>query len=250
MGTTRETGGSLTASLREHVLSPLETAEQRIDRECEEVVTERNAYRQFNERVSGIKTVATPRQHPGSVGHTYLKSRSQTAALRSKTVKRIRSAFRATVMSVEHYEELYGESLDEHVVAELSPEAATLFQDDRATPMTRSDRTVLVTAVERAITQRDAYLDVVGGERDSLEMNRQTLSNLLAEYGGPKIPAGHRSELRESLDELAESRQETLNDRPSRSRTDGHDLCSYIYREYDWSYPVLTALTRFRSTII
>jgi hypothetical protein len=40
-----------------------------------------------------------------------------------------------------------------------------------------------------------------------------------------------------------------LDDRPQRSRSDGHDLCHYLYANQGWIYPVLTAVARLRNPV-
>jgi hypothetical protein len=142
---------------REHVLSPLETAHTRAEREYEEVEAERRAYAQFKERVSGINT------GPTSPAQSMTAVRSVETSGRH-SAERVRSAFGATVMNVDHYDELYGESLDEHVAAELSPEVATLFRDDKATAVTEPAKTVLIGAIDRAVVQRDMVLNQLEAE--------------------------------------------------------------------------------------
>jgi len=213
----------------------LETAEQRVDREREEVVAERNAYQRFKERVSGIDTMDGSRQEPVAATRTYVDSRSQAADPRSRMTNQIRNTFRETVMNVDHYDELYGESLETHVTVELSPEVATLFANDRATSITQSTHMALVTAVDQAISHRNVYLEVVDGERDPLVKNQRVLSDILEEYAALQVPAGQRSGLLDSLDGLAETRQETIQDRPSTAHTDGHDFCSYIHPDTNQS---------------
>jgi hypothetical protein len=58
-----------------------------------------------------------------------------------------------------------------------------------------------------------------------------------------------RGEFEGTLDDLAQSRQSLIQRRDPTSRTDGHDICEYLYRDAEWTYPVLTAVTRFRTTV-
>jgi hypothetical protein len=243
MGTVSPPENPLSKMTKEHVLSPLETARQRAEREHEEVTAERCAFISFKGRVSGIETVTTasPQSPPGT--------RSVDTSGRH-SVERVRSTFRATVMSVDHYEDLYGESLDEHVAAELSPEVATLFQTEQTTAFTEPAKAVLIGAVDRAITQRDVILDTIEREQDSLEDSHNALANLLDTYGEPRVADRYRSEVEEKLDALARTRQETLKNRSPMARADSHDLCQYLYRPSDWTYPVLTALARFRRSLL
>jgi len=227
---------------REHVLSPLETAHERVEREYTEVEAERRAYTQFKERVSGIDTGPTaPAQSMTAVRSIDTSGRH--------SVERVRCAFRATVMSVDHYDGHYGESLDEHVAAELSPDIATFFRDDQITTVTEPAKTVLIGAIDRAVTQREGVLDTLDREQESLENSQTALADLLDTYDEPRVTDQYRPEIEDSLDELAKGRQETFTNRPPMARTNGHDLCQYLYWESDWTYPVLTALARFRQIL-
>jgi hypothetical protein len=243
MGTVSRRERPLSEMTREHVLSPLETAHTRAEREYGEVEAERRAYAQFKERVSAIETgPASPAQSMTAVRSVETPGRH--------SVERLRSTFRETVMSVDHYDEFYGESLDEHAAAELSPEIATLFQPEQTTTLTEPTKTVLIGAVDRAVSQRDVVLDTLEGEQNSLENSQTALADLLDAYGEPRVVDRYRAEVEEQLDALAKARQETLKNRTSTARADGHDLCQYLYQDSEWTYPVLTALARFRQSLV
>jgi len=243
MGTASRSESALSRMTRKHVLSALETAHTRAEREYEEVEAERRAYAQFKERVSGINT------GPTSPAQSMTAVRSVETSGRH-SAERVRSAFGATVMNVDHYDKLYGESLDEHVAAELSPEIATLFQPEQTTAFTGPAKTVLIAAVDRAVSQRDVVLDTIEREQDSLENSHTALTDLLDTYGEPWVADRDRPEVEEKLDAIARTRQETLKNRTSTARADGHDLCQYLYQDFEWTYPVLTALARFRQSLV
>lgn len=243
MGTLSSPESQFTETVREHVLSPVETANERAKREYEEVRTERRAYNQFKERVSGINSVPPPQAHS-------MPSIPSVDTLGRESVEPVRSAFRATVMNVDHYDDLYGESLNEHVAAELSPEIATLFQTKKTTAFTEPAKTALIGAVNSAITQRDVLLDRLEREQDSLENSHTALTELLDAYDEPRVADRYRLQVEEKLDTLAEARQETLKNRPSTARANGHDLCQYLYQDSEWTYPILTALARFRRSLV
>jgi hypothetical protein len=107
-----------------------------------------------------------------------------------------------------------------------------------------------VTAIQQAIDGRDDFLEILDRERESLTASRRAMVAVLDEQDGPHVPDWYRTEFESRLDAVAEDRQQTLNERPSTARTDGHDLCGYLYRQMDWTYPVLTALARFRRTAL
>jgi len=242
MDTTRRADDAVVASLRDHVLTPLETATEAIEQEYEEVRAECRAFEEFKGRVAAVETTS---QSP-----TAPRPRSYTREARPRAAERLRSAFRETVMSVDHYEKTYGESLGEHVSAELSADVATVFREDSPTPFSELGKTALTAATESAFEQRERFLAVLDAEQRSVEAARETLSELVDTYGRPNGSGVGRGDAAARLDDLAETRQETVQSRNPMSRTDGHDLCSYLYRDADWTYPVLTAVARFRQSTV
>jgi len=243
MDATTRTGDPIADTLREHVLSPISVAETSVEHEYADVEAELEAYERFKDRVAGIDTVSTssaPAPTP----------QSREVQSRQRMVERVRSGFRETVMSVDHYDEMYGESLVEHAAAELSADVAVVFRRERATPFTEMTKRVLTSAVERAVEQRETFLDTLEGEQDGLESGRATLASLLDDYGTGTASDAHRADVTERLDDLARERQEVLRSRTTSVRTDGHDLCAYLYRDHEWTYPVLTATTRFRTAAV
>jgi hypothetical protein len=241
MSDTEQVGIPPDESLRRHVLEPLATAESVLDNEYEEIAAERRAFEQFKNRVAGIGTVSDTvavTTTPRSLGEE-----------RSRGAERVRSVFRETVMDVDHYDEVYGESLIEHARAELSEEIAAGLRRDAHLQFTHLYKQTLVATVETAIEQRETVCTTLASERKSLARNRDGLRALLDELDGTRVPAGTRAEFADALDEIARQRQETVARRTGSPRTDGHDFCAYLYAECAWTYPVLTAVTRLRGTV-
>jgi hypothetical protein len=241
METSNQADDPVFRSLRDHVLGPLSTAEGVVEAEYAEVEAERRAFEQFADRLASIETISTARGGPGQP-RTVVETSSQP-------VERLRSAFRETVMGVDHYEECYGEPLVAHAAAELSADVATGFRPESAAPFTEFYKTALSRAVDSAIEGRERYCDLLDDERASLETARETLSDLVDDAGGPGDPTRLRGEFESTLDDLARERQALIQRRDPTSRTDGHEVCAYLYREAEWTYPVLTAVTRFRTVV-
>ena len=96
-----------------------------------------------------------------------------------------------------------------------------------------------------AVAQREAFLETMTTESDSLSRCHDDLVTVLDE-----VEAGPGPEtVEERLDAVAHERQETLATRRPLTRSSGHDLCQYCYDEHDWTYPVLTAVTRLRERV-
>jgi hypothetical protein len=241
MSDTEQVGPPPGESLQRHVLEPLATAESTLETEYEEVTAERRAFEQFKKRVAGIETVSDT-----AAKTTTRRSLNEK---QSRGAERIRSAFRETVMDVDHYDDVYGESLVEYAAAELSPDIAAGLRRDVHLQFTHLYKRTLLAAVETAIEQRETVCTTLASERKSLARNRDRLRALLDELDGTRVPAGTRAEFTDALDEIASQRQEAVASRTGSPRTDGHDLCAYLYAECAWTYPVLTAVTRLRGAV-
>jgi hypothetical protein len=241
MSDTEQVGLPPEESLRRHVLAPLETAESVLDQEYEELDAERRAFEAFRGRVAGIEIITTASAVPAT--------RSPLAENRSRAPERVRSAYRETVMSVDHYEQMYGESLVENVAAELSDEIAAGLRRGAHLQFTPLFKRTLLTAVDSAIDQRESFCTILAGERDSLARSRDGLQAILDELDGTRVPTSTETDFTDALDEIASQRQETFAGRTASPRTNGHDLCAYLYTDCPWTYPVLTAVTRLRGAV-
>jgi hypothetical protein len=242
MGATPRTEDSLTASLRDHVRRPVSTAVEIVEAEYEEVESERRAFERFEDRVIGIETVSLSGVAPPGQQPKLVQSRS-------RRIERVRSAFRETVMSVPHYDDVYGETLDEHFAAELSAELAAGLGERSGLQFTDLYKRTLLSAVARAIERHETFCDILESERTSLEASRERLDGAMAELEGTRVPAGARTEFTDTLDELAKRRQTEIAGQVSSPRTDGHELCIYLYGDQLWTYPVLTGVTRLREGV-
>lgn len=242
MSHTEEVGVPLGKSLQHHVLDPLETAESVLEKDYEEVTTERRAFKQFRGQVRAIEIVSDASAIPAT--------RTPLRETQSRAAERVRSAFRETIMDVDHYDEVYGESLVEHAAAELSDEVAAGLGRDTQLSFTHLYKRALLTAVGSAISQREAFCVTLDEERESLSYSRDRLEAVLADLDGTHVPAGVETDFTDALDEVARHRQEEmLSRRTASQRTDGYDLCAYLYSDCPWTHPVLTAVARLRGTV-
>lgn len=245
MAPTREPPGPASASLREHVLEPLCRTGGIIEAEREEVEAERRAFVRFRDRVAGVETVTPPRR-AGPTLATVLERRP------TKPLDRVRAAFRETVMSVDHYDEVYGEALEEFAAAELSPEVAVGLGDGTGRSFTDLYKATLVSAVDGAVDRRETICDHLDGERVAIETHRATLVETLDSLDsldGPPPEARRRDDIEGRLEDITRARQAEIHRGFPLSGADGHDLCQYLYRDPEWTYPVLTAVTRFYAAL-
>jgi len=100
-------------SLRSYMLSPLPAALDSLRHEYEEIRAERCGFERFVGRLEEIECERPKWTQVGGI--------DEPAGTRLETV---REAYRETVMSVEHYEEVYDKTLCEDVAAEFGSEIA------------------------------------------------------------------------------------------------------------------------------
>lgn len=229
--------------VRERVLAPVRNARGRVETERSEVVAERRAIEAFVERVESLSTALradagarTPR-----TGTVALGTNAPDADLAA-----VRSAYRETIMAVDHYDAAYGDSLPESLAAEFGPELAVAIGDGAGGTFTPQLRGALLEAAAESLDDRATFVEALDGELASLRAAESALEELLEradrgdERGGAAV---------DGLESIASGRQERLGRRPGVSRMDGHDLCSYLYAGADWTYPVLAGVARFRAAL-
>jgi hypothetical protein len=230
---------------RDRVLAPVRTARQRVETERAEVAAERRAVGAFRDRVASLSTVArtgTDRR-PGTGTVTVGANAPGT------DLSAVRTAYRETVMAVDHYESVYGDDLPESLAAEFGPELAVAVGDGAGGRLSPQLRSALVAAAEESRDDRAAFLDTLDGEAASLEAAGDAFAELLDRAG--EAPDGRTADetALDRVESVVAGRQERLNRTPALRRTDGHDLCSYLYEGADWTYPVLVGAARLRATL-
>lgn len=231
---------SLVDSLGRYVRTPIVDAQSLIRQEYKEVDVERKAFQNLKDRIATIDTVSSSPNTP--------TIQTTTRHPNSKQVERLRRAYRETVMGVPHYEDTYGESLETHITAELSPELATGFRPEGSL-FTDIYKRHLTDAISRAITQRREFCERIETEQNSLMNSQEDLTDILDSLDGIRIPGWYTTKFNNTLSELAEERQETIQACNQYSHIDGHGLFAYLYDSPEWTYPVLTAIGRLYRTV-
>lgn len=229
-------------ALRQHVLDPLATADRMLATERSEVKAELDAFEAFAERLAAIDPVAEPsgpdtsRPVVGtdpSGGH----------------LERVRAAYRETVGSVAHYEDVYGKTVIEDVAAEFGDEIATGLQPATSISFTQTYKSGVQAATGHAIQLRQVYLDTLDREATSIDTARDDLAELVGHLDTTTVPEWYRDTFREDLDLLARDRQETIRTRRPGPRYENHALCEHLYADAPWTFPVLTGVARVREAI-
>ncbi|WP_096395679.1 hypothetical protein [Halorubrum trapanicum] len=254
---------------------PIRAARAELRVERRRVVDEREAFRAFRGRVSSIPDESgtpgpsDPAATDGFAGVGGAVSdavgsgtggRGDVTAAPGSRLVAVRDAYRATVMSVPHYAEEYDDTYERSVAEEFGPELAYA--------LTRTDyfheeyKRSLLSAVETAVQEREAFLDAVESETESVERAGSRLEPIRREIeaiddelggeGGDAAGAGfgaldacrtRTAALREDCDRIAARRQRVLADHERRlALGDAIDLPGYCYQDLDVTYPVLAAV--------
>ncbi|PGF13862.1 hypothetical protein CP556_22430 [Natrinema sp. CBA1119] len=183
--------------------------------------------------------------HEGTpAAQTIVQSRGSTAEFVD--------AYRKTVMEVDHYESHYGESLEENIAMELGSEIATAIRaNGELNPLLHWQ---LQVAIDRSLQRRSQLLEVLEGERNSLQTaikDCRTLDRRLEGVPDCRISAmmfddlechwNRLSDLKDCCEQLIRSRQQFLAER----RTSGLDIDNhvsfnnYLYGTLESEFPVL-----------
>jgi len=227
--------------LRHHVLGPVLTAETLAERVRTEVASERDAFDAFADRVATI-TVDSPRPPALMAGSVDTSGTSSATAA-------LQEAYEATVMAVQHYDEIYDESVEENASAEFGPDLASLLSSETSTTFTQSHRELLVGAAEQRARDRGEFCDRLDSELHSLRSRRHDVTTILDNFDTSIVPAWYREQFEEEVRQVLRTRQSTLGSQSSVSYIDEHSLCAYLYAEESWTYPVLTAVARLLDSI-
>ncbi|GAB3665514.1 DUF7260 family protein [Halopiger thermotolerans] len=267
-GRSRASSDPLEAPAVSEIREPLATAREPLERERRQLTAERRAFERFRRRVAALET-ATPQAtaatagagigggigaDTGGVGAGAAHAGAAARGRPSEGLSPVRDAYVKTVMSVPHYDDLYGDTWLESVAEEFSEEqAAALEQHARLRPQLQRS---LVTAAAQAVENRAQLLEHVEAERKALaDADReltdgcQNLQSLLdqplanMEFNALGMTRDRLESLRERCDELATERQTALR-RRRRELVIGDvgTLERYFYGNCEHTYPILAAI--------
>lgn len=236
--------------------------------EYERTAAERDAFEQFTQRVAAIEPADGNPAHRGTssespaTGPVATRTTEVPSGPRSTPgetpLEGVREAYRETVMAVPHYEEEYGEPLEENMAAELGPEVARAVTEGEVLP--RQLQATLLQKSQQAYEQRADFLHPLENEYETLVDARRRLrgtcetTTSIEESMFPRpvreiVQSWERlDKLEDDCEDLLAERQAQLHERtwrgPSRS------LQLFLYRSRPWTYPVLNdgldAISRIR----
>jgi hypothetical protein len=227
-------------------LSRLHQAVDALDAERDRTRAERDAFDRFVERISGID--------PESPGLTDGGPKVVTGREPGR-LSEVVDAYRDTIMSLEHYDDEYDDTLAEHMAAEFGEDVA-LAVANGAILSPQLQRTLCRTGTH-AKERRDRLLSALDSETDSLADAMATLRELDADLEAVDASADRDREalvgdwhvVRDVDDRtvsLLEARQHDIH---QQRHVVGHGdgptaLYEYVYGGLPSTYPVLSAGTR------
>lgn len=227
----------------------IETATRALRSERRELEDERAAFSQFHRRVSALETSPVSGQSP-----TLLADRARPE------LDRLREAYVETVMSVPHFDEVYGEPYRESLARELNEELAVAITS--AEGLSPQLQRSLEDCIEQAIDGRESLIEFVEAELEALASMRERLEAIVRELesilgqplgeAGFYVLASSRSRLRaleERCDDLLEERQAHVQREYRVSVADVEDAAQYLYGSCETTHPILAAIATVRTEI-
>ena len=232
--------------------------------ERERTAAERDAFEAFERRVGSLSPQRPDRSSgPGALAH----SLSGNADRSPSVLDRVRGAYRETVLTLDHYEEEYDESVIENLTAEFGAEVGRAVAGSGV--FTAELKTALSAGAREAASRRATFVAVLDEERGRLDDAGRELREVgeaMADLGvGTDRTTGREEsftslrETRESLhalvtrcEEVVENRQEVL--RAPRAgghwrRGDDTSLNEYLYIDLEVTYPILADASEAAATI-
>lgn len=198
----------------------LPAARETVSRECEYLAAEVAAFERFVTRVEAVQI--DPRVPDGGTAIVH-SPRNLVRPVEDAPFRAVRRAYQETVLSVTHWQEVYGESTaSESFEGEFSPEVATLLVQPGANQFTPALRERLLREIEHVIQVRSRTLTHLDAEAAELGRLAAALDPIIAEIASVEQAEGAfekradriRSAER-SLSALLESHQAYIHSRPT-----------------------------------
>ena len=229
--------------------------------ERDQLIAERDAFKEFAKRVNALEpdthtTHAKYGSHSpvAATGITTVVDPVESTGLSTGDSERtsvaiIRDDYRETVMAVPHYEEEYGESVDENLAAELGPELAqALLEGDVLTPQLQA---AILRQAQQASKERNDFLSHIETEYDALIEARRRLrklndtattieDNLYPRPVRELVQQWNRLETMETdCETLLRERQTNLQAKHGQGVMSRWSFQEYLYQSFNWRHPVL-----------
>ncbi|GAA0477765.1 hypothetical protein MUK72_14665 (plasmid) [Halococcus dombrowskii] len=224
---------------------------------------ERDAFATFTDRIADLDVAAVdPTTDEFQQPSTQLLAQSPYNSNAATSLEEVHDIYRETVMAVDHYADVYDDTLEESLAQEFGPEVATtVLASDQLTPQLR-DR--LVACSQQARESRHSLLQGLNSEYSALATADEKLTRLGAALDGivgtrsfenwtarELVDADERlRSRRHECEQLLTDRQATLSEQrvPSTHRID-HEFSEYLYGSLSVTYPVVSDTTSLIDTL-
>ncbi len=217
------------------------------------IKTEKNRFKRFMKQLTTMEPAPQRSTTSGTTDSslsqvTYTSDRSyEEESTNKSSLRAVRKAYRETVMDSLHYEQDYGESLEQHIAMELGPELAQsvtnkgdLFQQLQKELLQQS---------RRCCHERTVLLQSINKELDSITDSKRTIRNIQKEvisvedslYPASILELVDRWNQLETLenDITGHLRQRQSKLHAGWGGMPPHALQNYLYQSQPWTYPVL-----------
>jgi hypothetical protein len=217
--------------------------------ERERTATERDAFTQFERKVSGIEATKSIPVNGSAV--------AIAAGTADRQLEQVQSAYRETVMSVPHYETEYDESIEVNMTAELGEEVAAAVFD--GTRFTQQLKRGLISQSNEARRRRSELLTTLDREEQRLTEASEELSEIESTLEAETPESIHDCsfpELSDRWDRLGsiENRCQNLLEEHSTTRgkppEEQPEFREFVYHSLPTEYPVLSDGTRLLDRIM
>lgn len=227
----------------------LKKAQTTCTTEIERVRSERDAFEQFARHVAELDPNQSPAAGTATGGPTIAATSNAGDGIRE-----VRRLFSDTVMSVDHYDDEYGESLETHVAVELGDQVRSVISTDGQ--LTPNQQRAIVTNATEARKRRTLLADAIDTEHERLVEAEELLrdaddtvqtdrSTPVLERGFDDLAAGYQrlDERETDVEALVERRQERIHSGVAvpGQRWDGMEFCRYLYGSLPVQNPVLAS---------
>jgi hypothetical protein len=236
----------------------LSAAVEAIASERRKCKAEKAALRRFRSRIRDLSDDATPDMGVHATSHgtgrhtgTAMTSAGTGASGNSTRQRRIRTAYRETVMSTDAATELE-EAPAEHMAAELGPDismAVFVSSDPPPNLLTMIDRsaTNLIDARDKVVRKLDderSLVDTMGEEVASITEEVDSYESAFPVLSFEELTTSHRrlGELKDDCTSIAERRQSEFHSKFV-GRYTRFEWAEYLYADCPVTHPILAAIT-------
>src|SRR5699024_5255861 len=159
------------------------SATEVVESDREWTTDERDAFATFTDRIADLDVATVdPTTDEFQRPATQLLAQSPHDSNAATPLEEVRDIYRETVMAVDHYADIYDDTLEESLAQEFGPEVATtVITSDQLTPQLR-DR--LVACSQQARESRHSLLQGLNSENSTLETANEKLTRLGSDLGG------------------------------------------------------------------